>query len=31
MVIAALAWTFKAWYGLLVPDPRVGREVIAAR
>lgn len=28
MVIAALAWTFKAWYGLLVPDPRVGREVI---
>ena len=28
MAIAALAWTFKAWYGLLVPDARAGREVV---
>jgi hypothetical protein len=28
MVIVSLAWTFKAWYGLLVPDARTSREVI---
>jgi len=28
MAIASLAWTFKAWYGLLVPDARTSREVI---
>ena len=28
MVIASLAWTFKAWYGLLVPDARTSREVV---
>ncbi len=28
MVIAALAWNLKAWYGLLNPDRRLGREII---
>ena len=28
MVIASLAWTFKAWYGLLTPDETVGREIL---
>ena len=28
MVIASLAWTFKAWYGLLVPDARTSHEVV---
>jgi hypothetical protein len=28
MVIAALAWTFKAWYGLLIPDEKISHEVI---
>ena len=28
MVIAALAWTLKAWYGLLVPDQSESREVV---
>jgi len=28
MVIASLAWTFKSWYGLAIPDPIVGREVV---
>jgi hypothetical protein len=28
MVIAALAWTLKAWYGLLVPDETESRRVV---
>jgi hypothetical protein len=28
MVIASLAWTFKAWYGLMIPDAKVSHEVI---
>lgn len=28
MVIAALAWTLKAWYGLMVPDERAGAAVV---
>ena len=28
MVIAALAWTLKAWYGLMVPDQKESREVV---
>ena len=28
MVIASLAWNFKAWYGLMVPQEKVGHEVI---
>lgn len=28
MVIASLAWTFKAWFGLLVPDARTSHEVV---
>jgi hypothetical protein len=28
MVTASLAWTFKAWYGLLIPEARTSREVI---
>jgi hypothetical protein len=28
MVIAALAWTFKAWYGLLIPDAAASRAVV---
>lgn len=28
MVIASLAWTFKAWYGLLVSDARISHEVV---
>jgi hypothetical protein len=28
MVIASLAWTFKAWYGLLVPDTKTSHEVV---
>ena len=27
MVIAALAWNLKCWYGLLMPDKTVGREI----
>jgi hypothetical protein len=28
MVIAALAWNLKAWYGLLNPDRNLGRQII---
>lgn len=28
MVMAALAWNLKAWYGLLMPDKKTGREVV---
>ena len=28
MVIAALAWTLKAWYGLLVPEETESRRVV---
>jgi len=28
MVVASLAWTFKAWYGLLVPDAKTSRAVV---
>ena len=28
MVMAALAWNLKAWYGLLMPDPKTGAEVV---
>jgi len=28
MVIASLAWTFKAWYGLLVPDAKTSHAVV---
>jgi len=28
MVIAALAWTLKAWYGLLVPDKKERKKVV---
>ena len=28
MVIATLAWSLKAWYGLLIPDPEESRKVI---
>lgn len=28
MVMAALAWNLKAWYGLLMPDRRRGEEVV---
>lgn len=28
MVMAALAWNLKAWYGLLMPDRTTGREVV---
>ncbi len=28
MVIAALAWNFKCWYGLLMPDKPVGQAVV---
>ena len=29
MVIATLAWNLKAWYGLLIPDRKESRRVIA--
>jgi len=28
MVVASLAWTFKAWYGLLVPDKKESQAVV---
>ena len=28
MVMAALAWNLKAWYGLLMPDRSRGEEVV---
>ena len=28
MVIAALAWSLKSWYGLLVPDPATGQAIV---
>ena len=28
MVIAALAWSLKAWYGLLITEPGLGRDVV---
>ena len=28
MVMAALAWNLKAWYGLLMPDKKTGAEVV---
>jgi hypothetical protein len=28
MVMAALAWTLKSWYGLLVPDPGAGQTIV---
>ena len=28
MVVASLAWNFKAWYGLLIPDDADSREVV---
>lgn len=28
MVMAALAWNLKAWYGILMPDKNIGREVV---
>jgi len=28
MVMAALAWNLKAWYGILMPDKKTGGEVI---
>jgi len=28
MVVASLAWTFKAWYGLLVPDKKTSHAVV---
>ena len=28
MVIATLAWSLKAWYGLLIPDQRESRKVV---
>ena len=28
MVIAALAWSMKAWYGLLTPNPALGNQII---
>ena len=28
MVIAALAWSLKAWYGLLIQEPGLGREIV---
>jgi len=28
MVVASLAWTFKAWYGLVTPDVKAGREIV---
>lgn len=28
MVIASLAWNFKAWYGMIIPQKNVGQEVI---
>ena len=30
MVIAALAWNLKSWYGLLVPDPGAGPATLCA-
>jgi len=28
MVIASLAWTLKAWYGMLIPDAKASHEVV---
>ncbi len=28
LVIATLAWSLKAWYGLLIPDPKESRKVL---
>ena len=28
MVIAALGWNLKSWYGLMVPDPSVGHAIV---
>lgn len=28
MVIAALAWSLKSWYGLMVPDPGAGQTIV---
>jgi len=28
MVIAALAWNLKSWYGLMVPDPSAGQTIV---
>jgi len=28
MVIAALAWSLKAWYGLLIQEPGLGRDIV---
>ena len=28
MVMAALAWNLKAWYGILMPDKKMGAEVV---
>jgi hypothetical protein len=28
LVIAALAWSLKSWYGLLVPDPATGQAIV---
>lgn len=28
MVIAALAWNLKAWFGLLAPNPAVGQQIV---
>lgn len=28
MVIASLAWTFKAWYAMYIPDPKQSRRVL---
>jgi Transposase DDE domain group 1 len=28
MVIAALAWNLKSWYGLMAPDPSVGHAIV---
>jgi hypothetical protein len=28
MVIAALGWNLKSWYGLMAPDPGVGHAIV---